>query len=139
MESDIVTGDVAKKTETQTGAFPLAYKQSPGVLTGQNAENGWNVNVSYWMPFFDGQGLHDATWRSSFGGNIYLTNGSHGCVNLPWRQHRRFMIILMPEWQLFCISSRQRCLYIRHRYEAERETACAPYLCFVSFTGNRVL
>ena len=83
VESDIVTGDVAKKTETQTGAFPLAYKQSPGVLTGQNAENGWNVNVSYWMPFFDGQGLHDATWRSSFGGNIYLTNGSHGCVNLP--------------------------------------------------------
>ena len=36
------------------------------------------------MPFFDGQGLHDATWRSSFGGDIYLTNGSHGCVNLPY-------------------------------------------------------
>ena len=35
------------------------------------------------MPFYDGQGLHDADWRSSFGGNIYVTNGSHGCVNLP--------------------------------------------------------
>ena len=36
------------------------------------------------MPFtWDGQGLHDASWRSSFGGSIYSYNGSHGCVNLP--------------------------------------------------------
>ena len=28
-------------------------------------------------------GLHDASWRSEFGGEIYKTNGSHGCVNLP--------------------------------------------------------
>ena len=26
---------------------------------------------------------HDADWRSSFGGEIYKTNGSHGCINLP--------------------------------------------------------
>jgi lipoprotein-anchoring transpeptidase ErfK/SrfK len=35
------------------------------------------------MPFYDGQGLHDAPWRSEFGGTIYQTNGSHGCINLP--------------------------------------------------------
>ena len=36
------------------------------------------------MPFnYNGQGMHDATWRSSFGGNIYKYNGSHGCVNMP--------------------------------------------------------
>ena len=28
-------------------------------------------------------GLHDLTSRSAFGGNIYITNGSHGCVNTP--------------------------------------------------------
>lgn len=28
-------------------------------------------------------GIHDANWRSTFGGQIYLTNGSHGCVNVP--------------------------------------------------------
>lgn len=84
VESDIVSGCVAKKTETQTGAFPLAYKESPSVLTGNNAENGWRTEVTYWMPFFDGQGLHDATWRGSFGGSIYQSNGSHGCVNLPY-------------------------------------------------------
>lgn len=84
VESDIVSGCVSKNTETQTGVFPLAYKESPSVLTGDDAQNGWRTEVQYWMPFFDGQGLHDATWRSSFGGNIYKTAGSHGCVNLPY-------------------------------------------------------
>ena len=28
-------------------------------------------------------GMHDATWRRAFGGTIYLTSGSHGCINLP--------------------------------------------------------
>lgn len=84
VESDIVSGSVAKQSETQTGCFPIAYKESPAVLTGQDAANGWRTDVSFWMPFYDGQGLHDATWRSAFGGNIYQTNGSHGCVNLPY-------------------------------------------------------
>lgn len=35
------------------------------------------------MPFNGGIGLHDANWRGSFGGTIYQTSGSHGCVNLP--------------------------------------------------------
>lgn len=35
------------------------------------------------MPFYGNVGIHDATWRSSFGGNIYKTDGSHGCVNAP--------------------------------------------------------
>ena len=36
------------------------------------------------MPIgWDGEGFHDAPWRSSFGGSIYLTKGSHGCFNLP--------------------------------------------------------
>ncbi|MEE1273363.1 MAG: L,D-transpeptidase, partial [Olegusella sp.] len=40
--------------------------------------------VTYWMPFIGNDvGLHDASWRSQFGGSIYQYNGSHGCVNLP--------------------------------------------------------
>ena len=31
----------------------------------------------------NGIGLHDLA-RSAYGGDIYLTNGSHGCINLPW-------------------------------------------------------
>ena len=58
----------------------MTYKKSPDVLDGP----GYSTPVTYWMPFNGGIGLHDATWRSSFGGNIYKTNGSHGCVNLPY-------------------------------------------------------
>ena len=83
IESDFVSGCVAKGHETNTGVFPLPYKESPSVLSGQDGPNGYEVKVNYWMPFSDGQGLHDAVWRGAFGGTIYQTNGSHGCVNLP--------------------------------------------------------
>ena len=82
-ESDFVSGNVASHMETQTGVFPLAYKESPSILTGGNAENGYRTEVKYWMPFYEGQGMHDATWRGSFGGQIYQSGGSHGCINLP--------------------------------------------------------
>lgn len=81
VESDVVTGDVSKDRGTKTGVFPLAYKESPSVLSSQ--VNGYEEQVNYWMPFYDGQGLHDAPWRSAFGGSIYKGSGSHGCVNLP--------------------------------------------------------
>ena len=85
VESDLVSGSVSANKQTKTGAFPLAWKQSPRVLTGDAASGSgsYSTEVQYWMPFYEGQGLHDASWRSSFGGDIYLTNGSHGCVNLP--------------------------------------------------------
>ncbi len=80
VESDFVSGLPTAERETATGAFPLAFKESPSVLEGDT----WREEVTFWMPFHDRQGLHDAPWRSSFGGNIYQTNGSHGCVNLPY-------------------------------------------------------
>ncbi|MDO4476098.1 MAG: L,D-transpeptidase [Lachnospiraceae bacterium] len=83
VDTPIVSGCVAKKTETKTGAFPLAYKQSPSVLKGGDAADGYETEVKYWMPFYEGQGMHDADWRHDFGGNIYINSGSHGCVNCP--------------------------------------------------------
>jgi lipoprotein-anchoring transpeptidase ErfK/SrfK len=35
------------------------------------------------MHFYNHCGFHDAYWRSKFGGEIYLKDGSHGCVNMP--------------------------------------------------------
>ena len=66
-------------TPTRIGYFPIKYKTYDTYLKGP----GYNSHVYYWMPFDGGIGLHDATWRSSFGGNIYTYNGSHGCINLP--------------------------------------------------------
>ena len=39
--------------------------------------------VEYWMPFNGNIGIHDASWRTTFGGELYKTSGSHGCVNTP--------------------------------------------------------
>lgn len=79
VESGIVSGLPRDGRETTTGVFAIPFKKSPEVLKGET----WETKVTYWMPFYDGQGLHDASWQSSFGGNVYQTNGSHGCVNLP--------------------------------------------------------
>jgi lipoprotein-anchoring transpeptidase ErfK/SrfK/predicted nucleic-acid-binding protein len=79
IESDFVSGSVAGNHNTHTGAFAVTYKTLNAVLRGPDYE----TPVTYWMPFNGDEGMHDATWRSKFGGNIYKTNGSHGCINLP--------------------------------------------------------
>lgn len=83
IESDVVTGDVTKGMGTAKGVFPLAYKESPSILRGGEGRDRYETKVQYWMPFYDGEGLHDAPWNPSFGGTRYQGNGSHGCVNLP--------------------------------------------------------
>lgn len=79
VSTPVVTGNKSLNHDTPPGIFKINYKQKDTILKGQN----YASPVAYWMPFNGGIGLHDATWRSSFGGNIYITNGSHGCVNLP--------------------------------------------------------
>ena len=84
-ETDIVSGAPTPERETYRGAWPIPYKASPFELTSD--EYGYNVKVKYWMPFVYGQGLHDASWQSSFGGSRYKSGaGSHGCINLPTDQ-----------------------------------------------------
>ena len=82
LESDCVTGCVAKHNNTPKGYWYVDYIQNGRTLYPKGATKGSWVNK--WMRFTpDGCGLHDASWRSSFGGQIYKNNGSHGCVNLP--------------------------------------------------------
>lgn len=78
-ETDFVSGSHAKGFDTPPGAYPLTYKERDAILKGE----GYSSPVDYWMPFNGNIGMHDASWRSSFGGNIYKSNGSHGCINLP--------------------------------------------------------
>lgn len=79
IDSDVVTGNVKNGWNTRKGIFSLTYKTKNATLRGP----GYASFVYYWMPFDGGIGMHDATWRYDFGGNIYKTNGSHGCVNMP--------------------------------------------------------
>lgn len=79
VEADFVSGNASKNYDTPAGAYPLTYKERNATLKGED----YATPVSYWMPFNGNIGMHDANWRSSFGGSIYKTSGSHGCVNLP--------------------------------------------------------
>lgn len=84
----VVTG-VAGRHDTPIGAYTLykANLQTDRVLRGTN-DNGtkYAAPVDYWMPFITSRGIgfHDATWRSieEFNKEQYLTDGSHGCVNM---------------------------------------------------------
>ncbi len=97
VETDIVSGLPKDERETMTGVFCIPYKKSPETLKGDT----WEEKVTYWMPFYDGQGLHDAPWRGSFGGSIYLTNGSHGCVNLPYDAARQIYENMPERFPIF--------------------------------------
>ena len=87
LESDFVSGKESDPTRlTPSGTYYIYNKERNRVLRGTKQPNGkyeYESPVSYWMPFNKGIGLHDASWRSTFGGNIYINSGSHGCINLP--------------------------------------------------------
>ena len=79
LETDFVSGDMSNGNTTPGGLYGLTYKTTNAVLRGAD----YVTPVYYWMPFNGNIGMHDATWRTEFGGDIFLTNGSHGCINLP--------------------------------------------------------
>ena len=87
-ETSFVSGNPIYDGGTHPGAYYIFEKDSPMILIGldynMDGKPDYETPVNYWMPFNDGQGLHDATWRWSFGGEIYTYDGSHGCVNLPY-------------------------------------------------------
>ncbi|MCD7955049.1 MAG: L,D-transpeptidase family protein [Lachnospiraceae bacterium] len=79
-ESDCVSGTYSDPDrQTPEGVYTIYYMASPATLHGAD----YTSDVQYWMAYYGNYGLHDANWRSEFGGDIYLTDGSHGCVNLP--------------------------------------------------------
>lgn len=81
-ESDVVTGLPNGQRDTPKGAY-VVWSREKGATLGTYAVQGYEVWVDYWMPFdWTGCGLHDSNKRN-FGGEVYKTNGSHGCINCP--------------------------------------------------------
>lgn len=79
LECAIVTGQVGVH-DTPPGCYYITQMINGTYLIGEEYNN-W---VNRWMRLtVDGIGIHDANWRTSFGGDIYKTDGSHGCVNMP--------------------------------------------------------
>ena len=82
VDTPVVTGNPNKGNATPSGGvWAIDAKKRDAVLTGE----GYTAPVSYWMPFNGNVGIHDME-RYAFGGTIYLSNGSHGCINTPYDQ-----------------------------------------------------
>lgn len=79
LETDVVTGSISGGHKTPAGVNFVYAMQRDRILRGPDYES----FVKYWAPVNRGIGIHDASWRGSFGGEIYKTNGSHGCINVP--------------------------------------------------------
>ena len=78
--SPVVTGQTGE-SDTPTGYYTILNKVANTRLRGPT----WDEFVYFWMPIDNrGYGLHDAPWRDAFGGDIYMNDGSHGCINLPY-------------------------------------------------------
>ena len=78
----VVTGSIKMHRQTPEGVYYIYSKGRNKVLRGQ----GYASFVHYWMAVYKGVGIHDASWRDEFGGEIYETGGSHGCINGPGEQ-----------------------------------------------------
>lgn len=80
LETPVVTGNTGRRMGTPEGTCYVYNKQRNRVLRGEN----YASFVNYWVPVKGNIGIHDASWRSDYGGEIYKTNGSHGCINTPY-------------------------------------------------------
>ncbi len=96
-ESAFVSGDLIAGHSTVEGTFTIYSKELGTTLVGLDYDMDgypdYESYVNYWMPFYGGYGLHDATWRSAFGGDLYQYDGSHGCVNLPYEKAKELFAI----------------------------------------------
>lgn len=84
LETDIVSGTNNEGNKTPKGVWYIMYQQSPSVLRGQNDDgSSYASKVNYWSPFtLTGCGFHDASWRHNWSKTAYLSDGSHGCINM---------------------------------------------------------
>ena len=79
MQFPIVTGNINRGRGTPAGYFTIYNKRYHTYLRGAD----YVSYVNYWLGVNKGVGIHDATWRSKFGQEIYKSDGSHGCINCP--------------------------------------------------------
>lgn len=85
LETPVVTG-MPPIMDTIPGAWHILYKETDATLRGYNPhyDREYATPVDYWVPFdYGGMGVHDANWQSRFGGSVYQTSGSNGCINMP--------------------------------------------------------
>ncbi len=86
IDTNVVTGMPTDEEDriTHKGCFSVDWHEEHVVL-GTLETRGYEQLVDYWIAFNQSEGIHDAQWRedSEFIPQMYLYDGSHGCVNTP--------------------------------------------------------
>lgn len=83
-------GQLVVETPVVTGSHATGYDTPAGSVWAIDAKKRdadftlYTAHVTFWLPFNDQVGIHDSSWRTDYGGDIYLTSGSHGCINTPY-------------------------------------------------------
>ncbi|MCD7745457.1 MAG: L,D-transpeptidase/peptidoglycan binding protein [Lachnospiraceae bacterium] len=102
VETPVVTGNTSAGNASPEGIYYVVYKERNATLTGEDYE----TPVNYWMPFYGNVGIHDAdSWRSLYGGTIYMSSGSHGCINTPTAQAQTIYENIEAGTPVVCYSS----------------------------------
>ncbi len=86
LESLIVSGQTTSQARTtEAGVYRVWFKATDYRMKASNSDGeSWDSTCSYWTSVSPvGIGLHDTQHRTAFGGEIYKTNGSQGCINMP--------------------------------------------------------
>ena len=63
---------------TPTGTYQITHKRKNATLINEGRQD----VARYWLPFNGNIGFNSTSWRNSFGGDIYKTEGSKGNINL---------------------------------------------------------
>lgn len=104
IETPCVTGKMTADRMTPEGLYSIRAKQRNRVLVGYKPDGSidYRSPVKFWMPFNGGIGLHDASWRSEFGGELYINGGSHGCINLPKEAAQKIYDLCYKDMPVIC-------------------------------------
>ena len=83
--TNIVSGKATDPNRKTPGGIYSVYTKSTN-YTMVAPDGSYRAPCSYFMRLsFEGIGLHDLS-RAAYGGNTYINNGSHGCINMKYAE-----------------------------------------------------
>lgn len=95
-------GQLIADTPVVTGCHSTGYDTPSGSVWAIDAKKAnahfstYNSDVDFWLPFNGDVGIHDASWRAegTYGGDVWLNGGSHGCINTPYNAAQAIFQVL---------------------------------------------
>ncbi len=81
VSTSVVTGTATPTRATPTGCFQVLQVLKDHTMKGSYGESFANYVIAIMT---NGIAIHDSSWRDSYGGDIWLYSGSHGCINTPY-------------------------------------------------------